>query len=490
MKFILAHPPCGPVRGQLDGTVSRFLGIPYAAAPVGELRWRPPVPLQAWSDVRDALAFGADCPQPPDPASQAPRQDEDCLHINVWAPADAQPGTLPVMVWVHGGGFIGGSGAHAASDGARLAAQGVVVVSFNYRVGLFGFLSHPALSAQAPGGTSGNYGLLDQVAALRWVQAHIGAFGGDPARVTAFGVSAGSASISLLLASPLGRGLFHRAILQSPGAGRPLARLAQAEAAGLAVGTDLAELRTLPADALLARTHLVAPAVRALTTARMLRPVVDGWLVPQDERDGLKAGKLSAMPLIVGTNADEGSWLTWNWPADTVAAYEQQVGSNFAGVQDQVRSLYPVHGDADARPRIAEMLADTQFNYGAWLLAQAMARRGAPTWRYVFTRRAAGAPDGPHHSVEVPYVFGNLGQVPGADAQDRVVSDTMRKAWVAFARGADPGADGLAWARYDPALDNHLEFADSPRAGAGWRQRYVAFLDGYFGEPLRFASGG
>ncbi len=210
----------GPVRGRIvhvaREAVHVFQGIPYAAPPVGPLRWRPPAPAAAWSGTRDASVFGPDSPQAANARLRGAGMSEDCLHVNVWAPAAAAAGSLPVMVWIHGGGFAGGSGSDVRSDGSLLASQGVVVVSFNYRAGLFGFLAHPALSRESPDGVSGNYGLLDQLAALRWVRDNIAAFGGDASRVTVFGVSAGSASISLLLTSERARGLFQQAILHSP----------------------------------------------------------------------------------------------------------------------------------------------------------------------------------------------------------------------------------------------------------------------------------
>lgn len=474
--------------GVLSGVVARpgvaaFLGIPYAAPPVGALRWRAPQPATPWAGVRDAAAFGPDGPQLPNPRLRAARQDEDCLYLNVWAPQGAAPGSCPVMVWVHGGGFAGGSGSDARSDGAQMAAHGVVVVSFNYRSGLLGFLAHPALSRESPQGTSGNWGLLDQMAALRWVRTHIAAFGGDARRITAFGVSAGSASLSLMLASPLAGGLFEQAILQSPGAGRPLASLAQAEEAGRALGDDIEALRALPAHELLQRTALLAPKVRGLTTPRVLRPIRDGWLLPEDERPVFQSGRLHAMPLIVGSNADEGTQLTRPWPVDTLQAYEAQIEANFAGAQEQARALYPAATDAEARPAVAQMFADTQFNYGTRLLARSMAAREARTWRYLFTRRAPGAEDGPHHGEEVGYVFGNLDQVPGADDQDRRLSDAMMQAWIGFARERDPnaGRPGAEWPRYDPAADNHLAFGDRVAAGARWRTAQLDFLERYHG---------
>ncbi|MDB5999355.1 MAG: para-nitrobenzyl esterase PnbA, partial [Rhizobacter sp.] len=260
-----------------------YKGVPYAARPVGPLRWQAPQALAPWVGVRSALQFGPDCPQPPSEPSRATRHAEDCLYLNVWAPADAACGSLPVMVWLHGGSFVGGSGSDPRSDGASLAREGVVVVTLNYRVGLFGFLAHPALSAESTRGVSGNYGLLDQLCALRWVREHIARFGGDASRITLFGNSAGASSIALLMASPLAVGLFQRAILQSPGAARPLASLAQAESAGQALGDDLDALRAMASDELLALTAQAAP-LRSLRAPRLLRPIVDGVVIVEDER--------------------------------------------------------------------------------------------------------------------------------------------------------------------------------------------------------------
>jgi para-nitrobenzyl esterase len=463
-----------------------FKGIPYAAAPVGPLRWRPPHTVVPWSGVRDALEFGPDFPQAANPRSRAPSQGEDCLFLNVWAPADATPGSLPVMVWFNGGGFERGSGADSANDGVVMAAQGVVVVSFNYRAGLFGFLAHPSLSRESRHGVSGNYGLLDQIAALQWVRHNIAAFGGDPMRVTAFGVSAGSASIALLLASPMGKGLFQQAILHSPGAGRPLATLADAEQAGRALGDDIDALRDLNAEDILAKTSLLSPKVRGLTTPRVLRPIRDGWLLPEDERPVLKSGRIHAMPLVVGSNADEGSSLTKTWPADNLEQFNSLVHTNFGDAAPQALRAYPAAADGDARPRVGEMFADTQFNYGTRLLAETMARKEPRTWRYLFTRRRPHQKDGPHHGEEVTHVFGTYaesapGQPADFDDGDAAVSAAMMKAWVAFARNADPNSPGLPhWAPYDPAQENHLAFGSTIEAGRGWRKERLDFLDRFY----------
>lgn len=475
----------GRLRGRRHGDAGIFLGIPYAAAPVGPLRWRPPQPVLPWDAVRDALAFGPDFPQPPNPFLRAPRVDEDCLYLNVWTPTLADD-RLPVLVWMPGGGFLGASGSDRHCDGAQLAAEGAVVVTVNYRCGLFGFLAHPALSAESEQGVSGNYGLLDQLAALAWVRDNIRAFGGDPARVTAFGQSAGSASLSLLLASPLARGAFDRAILQSPGAARPLATLQQAEQAGRKLGDDLAALRALSASELFAKTSLLTPAVRGLTTPRVLRPIRDGWLLPEEERPAFQAGRMHAMPLIVGSNTDEGSSLTRGWPVDSHAAYREQVASNFGEAGSEAIALYPSHGDADARAAVAALFADTQFHYGTRLLAQCMAAREPRTFKYLFTRRRPHRADGPHHGDEVAYAFGNLA-VAGEDfdAADQALSRIMRRAWVAFAADGDPNTAGVPrWDAYRPASDNHLELGDEARPGSAWRKAQLDFLERFFaGRP-------
>ena len=481
----------GPVAGRAlplkrGKVVNVFKGIPYAAPPVGRLRWRPPQPVTPWTDVRPALEFGDDFPQAANPRLRAPGQSEDCLSLNVWTPAGAEPGSLPVMVWIHGGGFAAGSGSDLRSDGEGLARRGVVVVSFNYRSGLFGFLAHPGLSAESGHGVSGNYGLLDQIAVLQWVQRNVAAFGGDPTRVTAFGVSAGSASISLLLASPMGKGLFQQAALHSPGAARPLSTLAQAEQAGLKLGDDIDALRKLTARELFEKTSLLSPTVRGLTTPRVLRPIRDGWLLPEDERPVFKAGRLHAMPLLVGSNADEGTLLTKTWPVDSVESYKELAQANFGDATAKALRLYPAASNADARPRVAEMFADTQFNYGTRLLAQAMSKVESKTWRYLFLRRRPQQTDGPHHGEEVPYVFGTIAEAPAGetadyDPDDREVSTAMMQAWTAFAATGNPNAPTLPrWAPYDPSADNYMAFGDTIEPGRAWRKPQLDFLDTFF----------
>jgi carboxylesterase type B len=485
-NFVTARVEQGQIRGERKNGVASFKGVPYAAPPVGTLRWRAPQPASTWEGTRDALQFGPDFPQVPNARFRAPRQDEDCLYLNIWTPAEDPQARLPVMVWLHGGGFTGGSGSDMRCDGERLAGEGAVVVTINYRSGLFGFLAHPALSKESEHRVSGNYGLLDQLAALAWVRDHIAVFGGDPARVTAFGVSAGSASLSVLLAAPRARGAFDRAILHSPGAGRPLADLQDGERAGLKLDADIAALRALPGTEILARTSLMNPAVRGLTTPRVLRPIRDGWLVPEDERPAFLAGRMHAMPLIVGSNVDEGTLLTRSWPVDTLAAYQAQLDANFAGATSEAASLYPARDGSQARAAVGAMFADTQFNYGTRLLAQCMSKLEPRTWKYLFARQRPKQADGPHHGDEVAHAFGNVeaappGEAADFDSTDLEVSRAMRKAWLAFAAHGDPnGAGAPQWEAYRSSDDNHLVFADETTDGAAWRKPQLDFLERFY----------
>jgi para-nitrobenzyl esterase len=303
-----------------DGAdVWAFKGIPYAAPPVGELRWRPPTSPAAWEGVRKSTSFGADCMQRPGPPTRAPAFSDDCLTVNIWTKADSTQGKSPVMVFVYGGGFINGSGSHPLYDGEALARKGVVLVTFNYRTGVFGFLAHPLLTHESPHNSSGNYGLLDIIAALRWVKDNIANFGGDPGRITFFGESSGASAISLLLGSPLTEGLFEQVILESPGAMRPIASLDVGEKAGQVAGNDLAQMRRSSAADVLALTDRLVPVVRSLTAPRALGPVSDGWVLQGDERNAYASGRVHPVPLIIGGNSDEGRLFIGSWPIHSVS---------------------------------------------------------------------------------------------------------------------------------------------------------------------------
>ena len=483
----------GPLQGiqkqpkNADFAINCFLGIPYAAPPVGDHRWKEPQPLESWRETRTCFDFAADFPQASNPLFRAPNQSEDCLYLNVWAPELKQAQKLPVMVWIHGGGFVGGSGSDQRSDGTLMAAKGVVVVSFNYRSGVFGFLAHPELSAESDLKVSGNYGLQDQIAALKWIQKNINHFGGDANKVTVFGVSAGSASISLLLTCPHAKGLFHQSILHSPGAARPLATLAQAEALSVKeMGLDIKRLRALDEKEVFKLTSLLNPKIRGLTTPRILRPILDGVYLSENERDVFKAHRQAMLPMIVGSNSDEGSLLTKDWTIQSVDDYVELVVSNFKAFSAEALALYSVKSKEEVRGRIAELFGDTQFNFGTRLLAQSNSNQVASTWRYLFDKRRPSQMDGPHHGQEVAHAFGNLSAKVTSfendfDSEDESISNAMLNYWVQFAYTGNPNKPELPdWPQYDLVSDAMIVFGHKISKQNGYRQVNLNFIDRYF----------
>ncbi|MEI7976048.1 MAG: carboxylesterase family protein [Betaproteobacteria bacterium] len=483
----------GPIQGfkkqsaKEDLAIDCFLGIPYAAPPVGALRWKSPQPLESWNETRSCFDFSADFPQATNPLFRALHQSEDCLYLNVWAPAFKDGKKLPVMVWIHGGGFVGGSGSDQRSDGALMAAKGVVVVSFNYRSGVFGFLAHPELSAESELKVSGNYGLQDQIAALKWIQKNIDQFNGDPNKVTVFGVSAGSASISLLLTCPQAKGLFQQSILHSPGAARPLATLAQAEALSLKeLGADIERLRSLSAQDIFKLTSLLNPKIRGLTTPRILRPILDGVYLSENERDVFKDHRQMMLPMIVGSNLDEGSLLTKDWAIKSLDDFAGLVSSNFNALSSDALALYPVRAEEEIRIRVAELFGDTQFNYGTRLLAQSNSNQVANTWRYLFAKRRPSQIDGPHHGQEVAHVFGNLfAKVTPVendyDHRDEVISNALLNYWVQLAYTGNPNQAELPeWIRYELGSDNMIVFENEISKANEFRKNNLDFIDQYF----------
>lgn len=468
------------------GDVTAFKGIPYAAPPVGDLRWRPPKAPSSWSGVRPAHAFGADAPQAATTRTRASRMDEDCLTLNIWTPTERMEEKLPVMVWLYGGSYVSGSGSDPRCDGESYARKGVVLVTVNYRVGVLGFLAHPGLTQELEQQSSGNYGLLDTLAALAWIKRNISAFGGDAGRVTLFGVSAGAASISLLLTSPLAQGLFRQTIQQSPGAFRPLASLRDAEAAGARLGADIAALRQMSSEEILGKTPLLVPKQRGLTTPRVLRPIRDGWVIRNDERTAYACGDILPVPSIVGGNADEGSKLTAAWQITSHDALDRLIDESFGRAAAQARVLYAGDREQSARDIVAAMFADTQFNNGARGVARGLVAKGVPVYRYLLLRRRPGSGP-PNHGEDVPYVFASLAAAAKLDpapfdATDEALAEAIQDAWVRFATTGDPNGGGLPhWPISD--RDQYLEFDDEIRNGSGWRESQLDFLDGYFGQP-------
>jgi carboxylesterase type B len=474
----------GRIIGRSDGVVNRHLAIPYAPTTAGEGRWRAPGEPPEWSGVRDATAFGLDPIQPLEPNAhrRASGISEDCLNLNVWTPAKHDGAPLPVMVWFEGGSFTTVSASNARIDGAAFARRGVVLVTVNYRVNIFGFLAHRLLTAESVHNASSNYGLMDQLAALRWIRANIGAFGGDAANVTVFGVSAGSASIGLLLTSPLAAGLFDRAILHSPGALRPLCPLRDAEAAGEVAGDDLATMRARSTDELLGMISKIVPKVRGLTTPRILRPIHDGYIIPLQESTAYETDAFAHVPLMVGSTLNEGGWAVRDLPIATVAEYRTYMQQNFGDATGEALSMYPVTTDADVQPALAAVFGDTQFTYGARGVAQASARSQPLTFRYLFAQGPAA------HATDTPYVFGNL--PADATPADRGVSDLQMTAWTRFAATGDPNGDGVpAWPRYDADADTFLRIDANPRVADHWHTAQLDFIGRYLrSQAARYAA--
>ena len=461
-------------------SVQIYKGVPYAKPPVGELRWRAPQPPQAWEDIKKANAFADGCVQdvvgsrPPWTEAFMHQGDvsEDCLYLNVWTAAQEADARRPVLVYIHGGGFNEGSGSVAVYDGAELAKKGLVVVTLNYRVGVLGFLAHPELTAESDHDASGNYGLLDQVAALGWVQENIAAFGGDPDNVTVAGQSAGAMSVYLLTASPLAEGLFHRAIAQSgPGGlasfgvsstrsmGGPLA---EAEAAGAAFAkakgvASLQELRALSVEALTAAPEDGTPTSR-------FRPVIDGYLLPSDVRSIYAEHTQNDVPMLMGFNADEASAFPGYGQA-TTEAFQETAEERYGASAEDFLALYPAETDEAAGEAQKVSLRDL----GAVALERLAAERAltATTDAYLYyLERGIPWPERPEfgafHTAEVPYVFNNLAQLDRPwEPVDRRLADVVSSYWMNFAATGDPNGEELPeWPSYEEAPHAMMVFGE------------------------------
>lgn len=460
----------GSIRGaasERSPGVAVFRGIPYAASTAGENRWRPPQPAEPWEGVRDCTRFGPSCPQAPYPKDSVYYRDpepqsEDCLSLNIWT-AGQKGDRKPVMVWIHGGALTRGSGAVEVYDGSKLARKGVVVVTINYRLGPLGFLAHPELTAESPEQASGNYGLLDQIAALRWVRDNIEQFGGDPGCVTIFGESAGSLSVNALVASPLVKGLFHRAIGQSGTAFRRMASQVDAEKQGVAfaksVGAgNLAELRAIAADQLI---ELAGKAGEIRGTIN-----VDGWCLPDDVRAIFAAGRQNDVPTITGSNADEMTTLAPVAGRPTTRKALRAQLALLLGNPDEVEKLYPAADDAAATAAFLDLMGDATFTLGARSWARYATQAGGKLFLYQFARvtpfaQAAGI--GAFHAAEIAYVFDNLDRLgrPIEEA-DRQLAETMSTYWTNFARTGDPNGGALpSWPAYNAENEPCLVFGDT-----------------------------
>ena len=480
----LAVTESGAVRG--DGAeVKRFLGIPYAAAPTGNLRWKPPQPAASWKGERPATSFGDYCVQPQEYPEQRGAMSEDCLNLNVWTAAKHANEKLPVIVWIHGGGFAYGSGSHPSYDGQSLASRGAVVVTINYRLGLLGFMAHPQLTAESPNAASGDYGLMDQIAALKWVQRNIAAFGGDASNVTIMGQSAGAHAISTIMTSDLAQGTFHKAILQSVGVMRPKISLKEAEQYGTQVGGDIAALRARPATDFLALQKKFGSG-QSIATGRALSIVQDGHVVKMPDYQAYASGKFAKVPLLVGFNANEGGGATRNWPVKTVAEYEQLVRKSFPHRSDAAWTAYQVNSNDKVQQALADLYSDTEYRFGTRELLASYQQYGVRSYRYVFTRHRNEAAAAPIHGDELQYGFDNLnalhrGKNRPYNETDAKVAQTMADAWVRFARTGDPNGQGLpTWQPDNAAQRPYMEFANVARPGAGYDWPGINFIRDYF----------
>lgn len=483
--------------GLLEGTVEDGLrvyrGIPYAAPPVGNLRWQPPQPAPTWGRVRAADQFGRACIQTNEAIANLQAPSEDCLYLNVWTPARSAADKLPVLVWIHGGGFVAGAPAEKLYHGEWLAKKGLVFVSIAYRLGVFGFLAHPELSAESPHHVSGNYGLLDMIAGLRWVQKNITAFGGDPKRVTIQGESAGAAAVSILCASPLAKSLFRAAIAESGGTFGPVRAdasfgesepLASAEKRTVdwlsSVGiSNIAELRKIAAEKL----QTMIP--RQFGWAR---PNVDGWVIPEDQYKLYESGQYNDVPVLTGYNSDEGATLGSHKSQE---AYVQSVRERYKQFADRILAAYP-GGESPAEMWTARnLMRDSAFGWNAWTWARLQTKTGkSKVFLYYFDEMAELSPGaepgsyGAPHASELPYVFRQLTEHgrPAPTSKDEALSDTMRTYWTNFVKTGDPNGTGLSkWPAYTDAKPQmlHIE-AENIKAGPLVNENGVKVLDEYF----------
>jgi para-nitrobenzyl esterase len=475
----------GLLQGTSEDGLTVYRGIPFAAPPVGDLRWRPPKPAAKWEGVRQADKFGPDPIQawgPPEGKS------EDCLYLNVWTPAKSASDRIPVFVWIYGGGFNGGATSVPTYSGEKLAKKGVVLVSIAYRVGQLGFLAHPELSAESPYHTSGNYGLLDMIAGLKWVKKNIAAFGGDPNKVTIFGESAGGIAVSILCASPLAKGLFNGAISESGGnfgpprattyPGENLKQLVDAERAGQAFVdsarvSSIAELRKIPADKL--------PKLRGLAW-----PIIDGWVIPDDQYKLYEEGKFNDTPILVGYNSDEGA--SFSPPKQTSEQYIASVKTRYGPFADTLLIAYPA-GSGNAPKTARDLMRDAAFGWQTWSWARLESKIGTSKVFYFYFDQHPDFPEdspkaghGSPHGQEVAYVFQHINQSsPEATNTDEAISEAMATYWTNFAKYGNPNGQGVpSWPAFSDANPEVMYFSQTPHVGPVPSANSLKVLDAYF----------
>jgi para-nitrobenzyl esterase len=504
----------GILRGVTEGAITSYKGIPYALAPTGEFRWRPPQPATPWNGVRDANKFCADCPQRTFPGSTAVTS-EDCLFLNLWTPAAAtKTSALPVMVWLHGGGFVGGSGSGAGTVGDAFAKQGVILVTINYRLGRLGHFAFPALSKEHPEEAKGSYAYMDQIAALKWIQQNIAGFGGDPKNVTIFGFSAGGVSVHSLLTIPAARGLFHKAISESGGGrdgvltGRPIQKenadplyLVSAETIGANFarkhgisGTDAAALAKLRA---LGVEKIVDGGQESDSTGlrTYAGPILDGKLVVETAESAYKAGRQAKVPLIIGNCSGEigGSFVNNSSSKETLFAL-------FGNLEAEAKAAFDPEGNKEFADVNTKFNTDWVWGEPGRMTARVFAEQGSPAYMYQFgyvpESMRARARFGAGHGSEVSYVFNTLNARWGATQAtpaDEALAKTMNGYWVNFAKTGDPNGQGLpSWPRYNKQKEEILdiELEGKPVAKPDPRKARMDVIEKAFKDRAKIQSRG
>ncbi len=534
----------GRISGSFTSGLSRYLGVPYAAPPVGGSRWKNPQPTESWDGVKACTKVGPECPQVAFVHKKdAPPQSEDCLYLNVWTPATKASERLPVLFWIHGGAYQMGAGGLPLYDGEKLARRGVVVVTINYRLGPFGFLAHPQLTEESQNNSSGNYGLLDQQYALRWVKRNIAEFGGDPARVTIFGESAGAMSVLDQLVSPLSAGLFAKAISESTlfvdrgllmHATRPLA---EAEGIGEQYVADmgcggapdvLSAMRAKTAGELLGiprgKTADLPGSIKAITTPGVFImdpkfvPVIDGWVLPEEPGAVVASGKQHRVPLLIGSNRQEGNLFVFG--ADimgglrkmSIEEYQGKISEYFGQYAGEVLAMFPVNQQSDISKQLSRIFTVFDFTSVARFAARSQAGKGQNVYLYQFGKTpplTATSFLGPCHGSELAFVFGTLvkGRIPDGvrdsmssllitsierdlrrtllwkyDQSDLRLSGDMIGYWTRFAKTGDPnGLGATAWPRYETATDHNIELGKEITVEEGLDAQACDLADRFYG---------
>jgi len=476
----------GYVQGTIEGDLKVYKGIPFSAPPVGELRWRAPKPVASWIGVKQTTKYA---PGPIQGGNPPSGKSEDCLYLNVWTPAKTAKDKVPVLVWIYGGGFGAGATSEWPYSGEKLANKGVVLVSIAYRVGQLGFFSHPQLSAENPNHVSGNYGMLDMIAGLKWIKQNIAAFGGDPDKVTIFGESAGGIAVSMLCASPLAKGLFQGAISESGGSfgpsrqtktypGENMKRLKYAEIDGeesakSAGVTSIAELRKMDAVKLPSRGFGGS------------WPIIDGYVIPDDQYKLYEAGKFNDTPILVGYNSDEGASFS---PGRNPGEYISGVRARYGKFADDLIKAYPV-AETTIPKSARDLSRDAAFGWQTWSWARLQAKKGkSKVYYYYFDQHPDYPKDSPRagygspHGQEVSYVFQHLNTSnPQTTKSDIEISDAMSTYWTNFARFGNPNGEGVPeWPAFNLANPVLMYFEQTPHTGIVPSAESLKVLDSYF----------